>query len=57
VNIANGSKKPNLVFRLPFLLEKKNDASGKHNLFPDYRSYFHEDCIWNNLLIPVRMVG
>ena len=36
VNIANGSKKPNLVFRLPFLLEKKNDANGKHNLFPDY---------------------
>ena len=36
---------------------QKNDASGKHNQSPDYRSCFHEDCIWNSLLIPVRMVG
>ncbi len=56
-SIAIGSKKPNLVFLWLFLLEKRSDASGKHNLFPDYRSYFHEDCTWNNLLVPVRMVG
>ena len=28
-----------------------------HSPLQDYRNYFHEDCIWNNLLIPVRMVG
>ena len=38
-------------------IEKKNDASDKHTLFPDYRSCFHEDCIWNSLLIPVHKVG
>ena len=43
MNNANGSKMPNLVFLWPSLLEKKNDASDKHNQSPDFRSCFHED--------------
>ena len=55
VNIANDSKKTQPCFPIVRLSLKRKTMPSVSMILPQIiEVYFHEDCIWNNLLIPVR---